>query len=66
MNTTASLIFAFSGRVHWLETMVMMAAAMAGGFAGARIGLVVPSAYIRIFVIAVGCGLTVYFFVKPA
>jgi uncharacterized membrane protein YfcA len=66
MNTTASLIFAFSGRVHWLETIVMMAAAMAGGFAGARIALVVPSTYVRIFVIAVGCGLTVYFFVKPA
>lgn len=66
MNTTASLIFAFSGRVHWLETIVMMAAAIAGGFAGSKIGLVVPPAYVRIFVIAVGCGLTVYFFVKPA
>jgi uncharacterized protein len=66
MNTTASIIFAFSGRVHWLETMTMMVAAMAGGLVGARIGLVVPQVYVRIFVVAVGCVLTVYFFIKPA
>ena len=66
MNTTASIIFAFSGRVHWLETMTMMVAAMAGGFAGAKIGLVVPPIYVRLFVIAVGCVLTVYFFIRPA
>lgn len=66
MNTTAALIFAFSGRVHWLETMTMMAAAMVGGFVGTRIGLTVPPLYVRIFVIAIGCLLTVYFFVKPA
>jgi uncharacterized protein len=66
MNATASVIFAFSGRVHWLETLTMMAAAMAGGFVGARIGLVVPPVHVRIFVIAVGCVLTVYFFIKPA
>jgi uncharacterized membrane protein YfcA len=66
MNTTASVIFAVSGRVHWLETIIMMAAAMAGGFAGARIGLVVPPVYVRVFVITVGCVLTVTFFIKPA
>jgi uncharacterized membrane protein YfcA len=66
MNATASLIFAVSGRVHWPETITMMAAAMAGGFVGARIGLVVRPLYVRLFVIAVGCLLTVYFFVKPA
>ena len=62
MNTTAALIFAFSGRVHWLETLTMMAA----GMAGARIRLAVPQLYVRIFVMAIGCGLTVYFFIKPA
>jgi hypothetical protein len=66
MNTTAAVIFAFSGRVHWLETLTMMAAAMLGGFVGARAGLVVPQIYVRVFVIAVGCLLTAYFFIKPA
>jgi uncharacterized protein len=66
MNASASVIFAFSGRVHWLETLTMMAAAMAGGFVGARIGLVVPPVHVRIFVIVVGCVLSVYFFIKPA
>jgi uncharacterized protein len=66
MNASASVIFAFSGRVHWPETLTMMAAAMAGGFVGARIGLVVPPVHVRIFVIVVGCVLSVYFFIKPA
>ena len=39
---------------------------MAGGFVGARLGQIIPPAYVRRFVIAVGCGLTVYFFIKPA
>ncbi|MGJ5044052.1 MULTISPECIES: sulfite exporter TauE/SafE family protein [unclassified Bradyrhizobium] len=66
MNMTASAIFAFSGRVHWLETLTMMGAAMVGGFVGARLGQIIPPAHVRRFIIAVGCGLTVYFFVKPA
>jgi uncharacterized protein len=66
MNTTAAAIFALSSHVHWLETLVMMASALAGGFAGARLGLVIPETFIRLFVVAVGCVLTVYFFIKPA
>ncbi|WP_315720604.1 MULTISPECIES: sulfite exporter TauE/SafE family protein [unclassified Bradyrhizobium] len=66
MNIMASAIFAFSGRVHWLETLTMMCTGMLGGFVGARLGQIIPPAYVRRFVIAVGCGLTVYFFVKPA
>jgi uncharacterized protein len=66
MNTTAALIFAISGRVHWPETLTMMAAAMAGGFVGTKLGIVLPQKYVRIFVIAVGFCLTVYFFIKPA
>jgi uncharacterized membrane protein YfcA len=66
MSTAAAAIFALSSHVHWLETLVMMASAMAGGFAGARLGLVIPQTFIRLFVVAVGCVLTVYFFIKPA
>lgn len=66
MNATAAVIFAISGRVHWLETLTMMAAAMAGGYTGAKIGIYLPQSYVRIFVVAVGLALTVYFFLKPA
>jgi uncharacterized protein len=66
MNVTAAVIFAFSGRVHWLETSVMMVGAMAGGFVGAKAGAFLPTIMVRIFVIAVGAILTVYFFIKPA
>lgn len=66
MNTTAAMIFAFSGRVHWPETLTMMAAAMIGGFVGAKIGLVVSQTYVRGTVIVVGGLLTMYFFLKSA
>jgi uncharacterized protein len=66
MNATATVIFAVSSHVHWPETLTMMASAIAGGFVGARLNLIIPQAVIRIFVVAVGCVLTVYFFIKPA
>jgi uncharacterized protein len=66
MNTTAAVIFAFSGHVHWIETLTMMAAAMIGGFVGAKAGLVIPQIFVRVTVIVVGALLTIYFFLRPA
>ncbi|MGH8202846.1 MAG: hypothetical protein ACREVO_21185 [Steroidobacteraceae bacterium] len=37
-NTMAVLVFVFAHAVHGPETMVMLVAATAGGYAGARIG----------------------------
>jgi uncharacterized protein len=65
MNAAAVVIFVVAGRVHWLETSVMMAASMVGGYAGAKLSGVLPQTVVKTFVICVGALLTVYFFVKP-
>jgi uncharacterized membrane protein YfcA len=66
INLAAVIIFLAAGLVKWPETAVMMVAAVAGGYAGARLAGVLPPRAVRIFIIVVGCVLTVYFFLRPA
>jgi uncharacterized membrane protein YfcA len=66
MNATATIIFIIAGRVHWPETSVMMVAAMGGGYAGAKLGGILPAHIVRAAIICVGILLTIYFFLKPA
>jgi uncharacterized protein len=46
-NTIAVLCFSISGHVVWRVALVMMAAAVAGGYAGARLALRLRSSHIR-------------------
>ena len=66
MNATATVIFIIAGRVHWLETSVMMVAAIGGGYTGAKLGGILPAHVVRAAIIGVGILLTIYFFLKPA
>jgi uncharacterized membrane protein YfcA len=66
MNATATIIFIIAGRVHWPETSVMMVAAMGGGYAGAKLGGILPAHIVRAAIICVGILLTIYFFLKLA
>jgi uncharacterized membrane protein YfcA len=50
--------------VHWPLAMAMMVLAMFGGYAGAKYGRLLPSKYVRYLVIAIGFGLTGYYFLK--
>jgi uncharacterized membrane protein YfcA len=52
--------------IHWPFALMMMAAALAGGYVGAKYGRKLPSKYVRWFVIAVGFALTAYYFAKPS
>jgi uncharacterized membrane protein YfcA len=55
LNTTAIAIFAFSpGLVSWPHTGVMIPAALAGGFLGARLARVIPRSAVRAFVVVAG------------
>ena len=58
-NAVAVLCFAAAGPVRWPETLVMLAAAAIGGYAGARL---VPAPLLRRFVIAFGAAMTAVFF----
>jgi len=62
INGVAVITFIVAGAVVWKQGVVMIAGALLGGYLGAHYALKLPQAWIRVFVIAVGTGMTVYFF----
>jgi uncharacterized membrane protein YfcA len=66
MNATAAAAFVFSGRIHWLEALILSAGSIAGGFAGAHAGSRIPPLTVRLFVIAIGVALSIHFYLKSA
>ena len=66
MNATATLIFFFSGKIHWAEALVLSVGSIAGGFVGAHAGSRIKPIYVKSFVIVIGLVLSYYFFLKTA
>jgi len=64
INGVAVITFVIAGAVAWLQAIVMIAGAVVGGFAGAYYARKLDPRLVRGFVILVGCGLTIYFFLK--
>ncbi len=64
INGVATITFVISGAIVWPQAMVMIAGAVLGGYFAARFAQKLPQAWIRSFVIAVGTGMTVYFFLR--
>jgi uncharacterized membrane protein YfcA len=62
LNALAALIFIATGEVAWKPTLIMMAAAIAGGYLGPRVARRTKPAVIRGLVIVVGITMTIYFF----
>ena len=54
--------FALAGIVRWLPALVMMAAAIAGGFLGARLARRLPGGWVRGLVVAAGLAMAAVFF----
>ncbi|HEU4328782.1 MAG TPA: sulfite exporter TauE/SafE family protein [Roseiflexaceae bacterium] len=63
INGVAVLTFILSGAVLWPQAAVMILGATIGGYGGAATARRLDPKLIRRFVIAVGCMLTVYFFI---
>lgn len=63
INGVATVTFVVTGAVVWKQGIVMTAGAILGGYFAARWAQKLPQAWIRNFVILVGTGMTVYFFV---
>jgi uncharacterized membrane protein YfcA len=59
---TAVIRLAIGGSIYWLEGSVALVGATIGGYLAARLSYLIPSIYVRRFVIVYGLGLTVYFF----
>jgi uncharacterized membrane protein YfcA len=64
INGIAALVFVMKGAIYWPQAIVMIAGALVGGYFGAHYAQKLPQAWIRGFVILVGTGMTIYFFVK--
>ena len=61
VTSVAVLVLVVSGLVSWPHTLVAVAGALLGGYGGARVARVVPAGYLRVAVITVGLGLTLYY-----
>ncbi|WP_430250870.1 sulfite exporter TauE/SafE family protein [Neorhizobium sp. DAR64860/K0K1] len=59
----AIVVFVGGGVIAWPETIIMMPAGALGGYCGVWLARRVPQAVLRWCVVAVGAGLTVYYFV---
>jgi hypothetical protein len=65
INGVAVVTFIIARAVFWPQAIVMTVGAIAGGYGGATLARRLPPRWIRWFVIAVGLGVSAYFFLKP-
>lgn len=66
INGVAAIYFALSGAVLWVDAAVMAAAAIAGGFAGAKLAKRLGRKFVRGAVVAIGLIMTIALFLKHA
>jgi uncharacterized protein len=64
INGVATVTFVVTRAIVWPQAIVMTVGAMLGGYFAAKWAQRLPQQWIRSFVIFVGTGMTVYFFVK--
>ena len=65
-NAVAVVLFIFARAVRWPQALVMMVGAILGGYAGAHYAQKLNQKTMRYVVIAIGSGMTAYFFWKTA
>jgi uncharacterized protein len=64
INGVATVTFVITRAIVWPQAIVMTVGALLGGYFAAKWAQRLPQPWIRSFVIFVGTGMTVYFFVK--
>ncbi len=64
INGVAVVTFVAARAIYWREGVVMIVGGIAGGYLGAHYAMKLPQIWIRWFVVAVGAGMTIYFFWK--
>lgn len=62
MNGIAVVCFVVAGQVWWPQTMALLLGGLAGGYAGARVGQMLPAVVVRRVIIAVTVVMTGIFF----
>lgn len=64
INGVAVVAFIVAHAVYWKHGVVMIVGGILGGYLGAHYAQKVPQVWIRMLVVVVGAGMTVYFFWK--
>jgi uncharacterized protein len=64
INGVAAVTFIATGSIVWPQALVMIAGAGLGGYSAAHYAQKLPQPLVRATVIALGSGMTIYFFVK--
>lgn len=63
INGAGTVTFIAQGKVLWLQALIMIVGAIAGGYGGAYYARRIAQRWVRLFVIVTGVTLTIYFFV---
>jgi len=63
-NGVATVAFLFKRVIFWPQAIVMTVGALVGGYFSAHYAQKLPPAWIRWFILAVGFGMTIYFFAR--
>ena len=64
MNAVAVVLFVIARKIWWPQTMVMLVAAVIGGYAGARFARRANPRYVRAAVSVISAGITIAFFLR--
>ncbi|MEO7940505.1 MAG: sulfite exporter TauE/SafE family protein [Burkholderiaceae bacterium] len=64
LTAIAVLVYAAGGLVSWPHALVMMLAATAGGYAGARLARRLPPAVLRAAIVCIGLAMAAVFFMR--
>ena len=64
LTAIAVALYAIGGAIVWLQALVMMVSAVAGGYVVARVARKLPESTIRLVVIATGAVMTALFFLN--
>ena len=64
INAASVLVFAWGGLVSWPTAGLMAAAAVVGGYGGARVARRLPPGLVRGTVVVIGAGLAAYYFAR--
>jgi uncharacterized protein len=64
INGVAAVTFIATGSIDWPQALVMIVGAGLGGYASAHYAQKLPQSLVRATIIALGVGMTIYFFLK--
>lgn len=64
INGVAIITFIVAGAIVWFNALIMIVGAIIGGYGGVYFARKLDQRIVRVFVILVGCVMTVYFFYK--